>query len=279
MNILKISLRIIIGLNFLIAGSCGSSVCFSQTNDLLPIPDKLVVLTFDDGVKSDFTFVAPLLKGYGFGATFFITEGLNFLTDKERYMTWEEIHKLHKEGFEIGNHTKNHINVKNASKKELRAELEHIDKRCKEHGIPVPNTFCYPGYNLSRMAVEVLEEKGYLFARRGVAPEFPYSRDGGRGPVYDPAEHHPLLIPTTGASGPNWTFEDFLWAVKQARDGKIAVLTFHGVPDLDHPWVNTPPSEFEKYMKYLHDNNYTVIALCDLAKYVDSTKGLSVIQQ
>ena len=44
------------------------------------IPDKLVVLTFDDGCKSQGTFVGPLLKRYGFGATFYITEGLNFLT-------------------------------------------------------------------------------------------------------------------------------------------------------------------------------------------------------
>ena len=32
------------------------------------IPDKLVVLTFDDGCKSQATFVGPLLKSYGFGS-------------------------------------------------------------------------------------------------------------------------------------------------------------------------------------------------------------------
>ncbi len=51
------------------------------------IPDKLVVLTFDDGCKSQATFVAPLLKSYGFGATFYITEGLNCLTNKEAYVS------------------------------------------------------------------------------------------------------------------------------------------------------------------------------------------------
>jgi peptidoglycan/xylan/chitin deacetylase (PgdA/CDA1 family) len=34
---------------------------------------KVVVLTFDDAVKSHRTFVAPLLKELGFGATFFVT--------------------------------------------------------------------------------------------------------------------------------------------------------------------------------------------------------------
>ena len=38
-----------------------------------PVPDRLVVLTFDDAVSTHPTFVAPLLKKYGFGGTFFIT--------------------------------------------------------------------------------------------------------------------------------------------------------------------------------------------------------------
>ena len=88
------------------------------------IPDKLVVLTFDDGCKSQATFVGPLLKSYGFGATFYITEGLNFLTNKEAYMTWEEVRGLHDAGFEIGNHTRHHRNVTQQSAAELRADLE-----------------------------------------------------------------------------------------------------------------------------------------------------------
>ena len=73
---------------------------------LQPIPDNRIVLTFDDGVKSQATFAAPLLKSLGFGATFYITEGLRFLVDKERYMTWEDVRSLHDAGFEIGNHTR-----------------------------------------------------------------------------------------------------------------------------------------------------------------------------
>jgi peptidoglycan/xylan/chitin deacetylase (PgdA/CDA1 family) len=236
---------------------------------LQPIPDKLVVLTFDDGNKSDVTFVAPLLQEYGFKATFFITEGLNFLENKEHYMTWEEVRKLHEEGFEIGNHTRHHRNVNDQSREELLADLAHIDCRCQENGIPVPNTFCYPGYSHGQAAVEVLLDHGFHFARRGTAPEFTYNLEGGRGPAYDPTVHHPLLIPTTGASGPGWTSDDFVWAVEQAQGGKICVLTFHGVPALEHPWVNTKPEAFETCMNYLQKNDCTVVALGDLAQYVN----------
>src|SRR5262245_29524928 len=70
-----------------------------------PIPDRLVVLTFDDAVKSHYTVARPILLKYRFGATFFVTEGWDFGTNKKDYMTWEEIAQLHKDGFEIGNHT------------------------------------------------------------------------------------------------------------------------------------------------------------------------------
>ena len=48
------------------------------------------------------------------------------------------------------------------------------------------------------------------------------------------------------------------------------MFQFHGVPDRDHPWVNTPPELFAQYMKYLHENGYRAIALRDLARYVDA---------
>jgi len=139
--------------------------------DLQPIPDKLIVLTFDDSVKSQATFVAPLLQQYGFGATFFVTDDQRFRGD--RYMTWEEIGYLHEAGFEIGNHLARHVDVSKESKEQFATDLEQLEQRCQEHGIPRPTTFCYPGYRTSQEAVEVLMKKGFHFARRGVSPEFP----------------------------------------------------------------------------------------------------------
>src|SRR5215831_20934020 len=75
---------------------------------LEPIPDKLVVLTFDDASRSHVEVAAPLLKRHGFGATFFVTEGFDSPTNKRDYMTWDEIAHLHRDGFEIGNHTLDH---------------------------------------------------------------------------------------------------------------------------------------------------------------------------
>jgi peptidoglycan/xylan/chitin deacetylase (PgdA/CDA1 family) len=240
--------------------------------ELLPIPDKLVVLTFDDCNKSDRAFVADVVKEHGFGATFFVTEGLGFLKSKKNYTTWEEIVELHGMGFEIGNHTKAHRGVGSLNKEKLAESLEHIDQRCAENGIPRPTTFCYPGFGHNLRAVEVLDEKKiYTFARRGVRPEYEEGGHGSRGPAYDPKFDHPLLVPTTWYSGPESGFDDLKWAIEQARDGEIAVLCYHGVPAIEHPWVNTDPEAFKNHMQYLKDEGCTVIAMRDLSKYVDSS--------
>jgi peptidoglycan/xylan/chitin deacetylase (PgdA/CDA1 family) len=239
----------------------------SWAGGLEPIPDRLVVLTFDDSVKSHVTVARPVLKRYGFGATFFVTEGFHFTADKTNYMTWAEIRALHDDGFEIGNHTRDHMGVSEANVGRLQEQLRGIDRRCEEAGIPKPVSFAWPGNALAPEALTVLRDHGILFARRGGAPEYPYER--GRGFAYEPGEDHPLLIPSAGDARPAWTLDDFKAAVAQARGGRVAVLQFHGVPEGEHPWVNTPRERFEQYMEYLHDGGYKVIALGDLARYVD----------
>lgn len=238
---------------------------------LEPLPDKLVVLTFDDSVKSHFTVVRPILKKYEFGATFFVTEGFDFPTNKTDYMTWEQIAQLHKDGFEIGNHTRDHLGITEQNLDQLPEQLAGINEQCAKHGIPKPISFAYPGNAITPKAFDGLREQGIQFARRGGAPEFPYKE--GRGFAYEPGLDHPLLIPSAGDARPDWEFDDFVRAVEQAEYGRIAVLQFHGVPDTAHAWVNTPRDKFEAYMRYLAANDFTVIAMRDLAKYVDPAIG------
>jgi peptidoglycan/xylan/chitin deacetylase (PgdA/CDA1 family) len=234
---------------------------------LEPIPDKLVVLTFDDSAKSHFTVARPVLKKYKFGATFFITEGFDFPTNKKDYMTWDEIAQLHRDGFEIGNHTQDHKAVTDKTQADLPAQLRGINAQCEKHGIPKPTSFAYPGNAITKEALAILRDNGIRFARRGGAPEYPYK--AGRGFAYEPGLDHALLIPSAGDARPAWTLDDFKAAVAQAKHGKIAVLQFHGVPDTAHDWVNSTKEQFDSYMQYLADNQFKVIAMRDLAKYVN----------
>ncbi len=250
-----------------LAGLAGAEDAPSAIRD--PIPDRLVVLTFDDASRSHYTNVAPLLKEYGFGATFFITEGFDFQTNKVDYLTWEQIKELHEDGFEIGNHTRDHLGITDKNVDKLAEQLEGIAARCDEHGIPRPVTFAWPGNAITEKGFATLSEHGIRFARRGGAPE--YSYETGRGFAYEPGRDHPLLIPSAGDARPTWTLPDFIRAVDQARDGKIAVIQFHGVPDTAHDWVSLSLQDFEACLKYLQLNNFHVVALRDLENYVDLT--------
>lgn len=231
------------------------AIAADETPSKTGVPDKLIVLTFDDSAVSHATIVAPLLKKHGFGATFFITEGFDFATNKKHYMTWEQIKKLHEAGFEIGNHTRHHKGVNGQTPKQIDADVAYIEQQCVRHGITKPTSFCYPGYATSNEAVKVLTARGYRFARAGGAKAF------------DPKVDNPFLMPQAFDGKPGSTFEQFVAAVAAAKDGKVAVMTFHGIPDTPHPWVSTTPEKFAKYMKHLADQKCTVIAMRDLAKY------------
>lgn len=233
----------------------------------LPVPEKLVVLTFDDSAKTHFTIARPILKKHGFGATFFITEGWDFSTNKKDYMTWEEIAQLHEEGFEIGNHTRDHMGVTDGNVEKLAEQLKAIEDKCRAHSLPSPVTFAWPGNQITEKAFPVLRDHGIQFARRGGVPEYPYEK--GEGFAFEPGKDHPLLLPSAGDSRPDWSLDDLIKAAKKAVPGHPAILQFHGVPDTAHLWVSTEKRKFERYMNWLSTNGYTVIALRDLAKYTD----------
>ena len=233
------------------------------------LPEKVVVLTFDDAVKSHRTFVAPLLKELGFRATFFVSHA--WMPDQEHFMSWDDIGEIHAMGFEIGNHSWTHASFsspRNAAR--LPAEL-YLVERMLERATPKvakPVSFAYSGNRFGPEAVRRLSDLGYKLARRGMQPEVTYGKIEV-GPAFDPQKHHPLLIPTTGDAYPGWTLEHFQRVVAQATPGKAAVLQFHGVPDLAHAWVHTPPARFREYMAYLKEGGFRVIALGDLAPYID----------
>ena len=88
----------------------GQSPATPDPNGVLrkPIPDKLVVLTFDDGPASGYTVVAPILKSFGFNGSFYVCDFDSFRTRKDWYMTWRQMKELSDQGFEIGNHSAGH---------------------------------------------------------------------------------------------------------------------------------------------------------------------------
>jgi peptidoglycan/xylan/chitin deacetylase (PgdA/CDA1 family) len=73
-------------------------------------PIKAAIITFDDGMLSQFTYAKPILDKYNFKATFYI---ICNSVDKGNRLNWNNIQTLEKEGHEIGSHSMNHKRLRN----------------------------------------------------------------------------------------------------------------------------------------------------------------------
>ena len=69
------------------------------------LPDKSIILTFDDGDSDAYDHAFPLLKKYGLSGTFFIVTGF---VGKPAYVTWKQVAEMQAAGIEIGAHTVHH---------------------------------------------------------------------------------------------------------------------------------------------------------------------------
>ena len=238
-----------------IAGRAESAKVDDPTGILRkPIPEKLVVLTFDDGCASHATTVVPILKSLGFGGTFYICDGFSFGTRKDWYLTWRQIKAMADDGFEIGNHTHGHCGGA-AIGPFLRMEDQFLANK-----VPKSVTVCWPVYHVNTETFPDLTKHGYLFGR------------GGHERPYRPAVDHPFDIPSFTITSRH-TVTHVVQRVRQATKGRIVVLTFHGVPDKEHPSVSVEPQLFRRMVQYLKQNGYTCISMRDLTHYVDPVKA------
>ena len=218
-----------------------------------------VVLTFDDCPKSHLATVAPLLKKYGFGATFFVTrfdDGWR-AAHGDTLLTQDEVKKLSDMGFEIGNHTWSHACGMDAMPDEAVAdEIDRLDAWLAKAGVPQPTSFAYPGGPYRETVVPVLKARGYRCAR-AVAYE-----------NVEPGVTPPFNLPSIAVTeGADWAFYHGFAGPNPGdiKPGTVPVFVFHGVPDRVHPWCNTEPGTFDKYLRFLHGRGYKCVALRDLA--------------
>ncbi|MFO7633320.1 MAG: polysaccharide deacetylase family protein, partial [Caldilinea sp.] len=75
-----------------------------------PLPDKPVVITFDDGYRDNYENAFPLLKERALQATIFVVT--DFM-DEERpaYLTWDMAREMATAGISIESHGRNHIGL------------------------------------------------------------------------------------------------------------------------------------------------------------------------
>ena len=99
------------------------------------LPDRPLIITFDDGYLSTIETAEPLLKQYGFTAIVYLITGLIAESpgDRQFYerapcMTWPEVKAAHARGtLAFGGHTRNHVNVALAERPEEEKRACRVD--------------------------------------------------------------------------------------------------------------------------------------------------------
>lgn len=238
-----------------------------------PIPDKTIVITFDDAKRDHYTHVAPLLRELGFQATFFVTEmesspmGSGF-EDKSRFMTWEQIAALSAMGFEIGNHTLHHRRpAELADPAVFEAEMLELNERMASAGVPRACSVAYPFGSVSAAQVAAAGRSGMRWGRGNL--DSGLCATAGK-TTYDPRADSPLAIPSHG-DAPLYTLERLKDRLETARDGRILCLAYHSVVETGD-WMNE--IGFEQHFRFIAEQGYHCLSMAQLEEYIDPEKAL-----
>jgi peptidoglycan/xylan/chitin deacetylase (PgdA/CDA1 family) len=133
------------------------------------LPEKSIVITFDDAWRSIFDIALPILIKYNFPATFFIYT--DFIGGGKA-MTWKQIETLSKIGFDIQCQTRTHRNLavpkKNESFKEyfksLEMEIDYPKKLFKKKLNIDCKYLAYPYGETNNLVIALLKKYGYRAA-------------------------------------------------------------------------------------------------------------------
>ena len=143
-----------------------TTISYEQLDNYLlygaKLPEKPVIISFDDGWENQYTYALPLLLKYGFTATFFIPTGI---IGHRHLLSWAEIKKLDRAGMVIGSHSETHPFLDKIPDEQLKKETME-SKKILESGLGKPvNDFAYPYGEYNDRVIRIAKAAGYRTAR------------------------------------------------------------------------------------------------------------------
>lgn len=254
--------------------------------------NKVVILTFGDTHKSQFSTAKPILDKYGFKASFFITCSYAGDQKKTRHLSWDDILALQQDGHDIESKGMTPVNLNKLSSKALDFETANSKQCLENHGINSPNIFAAKYGNVwnNRTVIDVIS-KHYGFADNGFAQLMFLHCDGYK--KKSPSQTDCRTYTDNGeltyankysireGSHNSWDEQYmhndqiiFQMFVQQVNSGiafnnkivmldAIPIVAYHSIDNNKDPF-STNVSLFAAEMKYLYDNGFKVIPMSDL---------------
>ena len=258
----------------------------SDTNGI----SKVVILTFGDTHKSQYSNAKPILDKYGFKASFFVT--CSYAEDqKQAHMNWDEIVALQADGQDIESKGVNPVDLNKLSSRGLYFEIAGSKVCLENHGIHSANIFAAKYGNVwnNRTAIDMIS-KYYSFADNGLASLMFLHCDGYKSHSYQDDcrtyTDNGTLTFANRYSIREWShnsadkkylhngqiiFQKFIEEVnsgvafnnKKGMLDAIPIVAYHSIDDNESP-SSTGVGLFAAEMKYLYANGFKVIPMSDL---------------
>ena len=162
------------------------SELISHFRDGTELPEKPVIITFDDGYYNNYTYAYPLLKKYQSKAVISPIGAESDKAPSEEYRspaysqcTWQELREMYESGYvELQNHTydlhkitgerrgaaKSSSESKEEYKAMLVSDLEKANKRMKEETGTTPQCIVYPFGASGEETLDIVKDMGFMAA-------------------------------------------------------------------------------------------------------------------
>jgi len=125
------------------------------------LPEKPIMLTFDDTKLDQYTAAIPEMNKYGFKGVFFI---MTVSIGKPNYMSKAQIKELSDAGHVIGSHTYDHQNVKKYEGEDWETQIEKPTKTLEEITGKELKYFAYPFGLWNKEAIPELKKRRFTSA-------------------------------------------------------------------------------------------------------------------
>ena len=264
---------------------------------------KVVILTFGDTYKSQFTTAKPILDKYGFKASFFIT--CSYAEDQKnqtQHLNWNDILALQEDGQDIESKGMTPVGLNSLSSKALDFETAGSKQCLENNGIDSPNIFAAKYGNVwnNRTVIDAIS-KYYGFTDNGIASlmflhcdgykKFPSQTDCRTYTDNDEltyANRYSIREWSHNSQDKRYLHNDqiiFQKFVEEVNSGivfnnkkgmldAVPIVAYHSIEDNKDPF-STDVSLFAAEMEYLHDNGFKVIPMSDL-RYDERTNYMYI---
>ena len=142
-----------------------TTITISELTDYLnnnkPIPEKSILITFDDGYTDNYVHAFPILKELNMKATIFMIASQ---VDSGYYMSTSQLKEMSDYGLDIESHTNNHVYLDKLSYDEQLKELKDSKEKLEKILGKEVTSIAYPYGNYNEDTKKATVDAGYTLA-------------------------------------------------------------------------------------------------------------------